>query len=895
MHARLRTLSRALVAIGTGLALASAASAQLQRPSAAQRVVKLWDFDAADGAIEPVPRGWYRAQDSTAAGRARPGYPAFNAAYLDFEHAASGEFSMKLPTQGGSTSLMLSAGVIPAIPQADYIVRSRVRTEGLRHASARFSVWLLDAERELIPESVSRSRAVRTSGDWTIIDTDLRGVEHATWIQIELELLQPALLIEPGKRRTGVAPEDFSGAAWFDDVTILQAPRLGLGTNSPVNIIVDPERPDLVISVRDLTGESLDVEVEVYGLTGELVDDHELTLPRITRREIWTPTLPAYGWYRGVMRVSSKAGPIGVRYVDFIWCPEGEEIDPALRQSFGLIAEHVTPEQRELLPQLVRGAQTGAIHLAVWDERTTIASVDETATELSAVSERLLDQHQELTFVLAVVPEVLAERARVDRDNPIPILLEEADYWAPYLARMLSKFGERVRRWQLGATGANRAFFRNDLTSDVERIRTELRRLVPRPGIALPWGAEQPPPRSVEHLESLSVTWPAGVPASWARELMRDWPGEPERRVVLEAIDHESFGQRAQVIDLFRRAVLAWSVGERLLAIDSPWDSAFGHDRDSLMPRAALASWRTLVQTLSERDIVGTLPVADGASVFIASGPEGNVLIGWSDGADPEAATIRGYLGPGPIVAIDPFGNRTPIRPVSTNHYEIPLGEMPVIIQGIDSELAQFRASLRLEPGFLPARAERHEVSLVVENPWNIGITGRIRISDPEEWTITPRVIPLRLDAGETARFPIEISFSLGEEAGLQNVVAQVEVLAQQRYPVQMVPMDLEIGLTTVEIIPSHRIERTEDGRLDAIVSMRIINRGDEPLTIEAFAQAPGYRREFRPISRLAPGATTTRYFRYQDGGTRLLGRTVRVGVRENDGTGRLNMSLKIE
>jgi len=107
------------------------------RPDAARRVVKIWSFDDTGSGIEPVPNGWFRAQDSTSAGRSRPGYPAYNSAVLDIAQAHSGEFSMKLPTQGGGTSLMLAAGSLPAIPDADYLVSAQVRTEGLHYARGR--------------------------------------------------------------------------------------------------------------------------------------------------------------------------------------------------------------------------------------------------------------------------------------------------------------------------------------------------------------------------------------------------------------------------------------------------------------------------------------------------------------------------------------------------------------------------------------------------------------------------------------------------------------------------------------------------------------------------------------------------------------------------------------
>lgn len=106
----------------------------------------------------------------------------------------------------------------------------------------------------------------------------------------------------------------------------------------------------------------------------------------------------------------------------------------------------------------------------------------------------------------------------------------------------------------------------------------------------------------------------------------------------------------------------------------------------------------------------------------------------------------------------------------------------------------------------------------------------------------------------------------------------------------------LELGLPTVEMSPSYRIEPSPSGEgSDLVVSMLITNLGDSSLTVEAFAQAPGYRAFDAPVSGLEPGASITRRFRFDGGGERLKGRSVRVGLKEAIGTGRLNRTLRIE
>jgi len=884
-----------LCALGLLGAAAALAPAQMDRPEAARRTVMSWDFEGDGGLFEPVPPGWFRAQDNASAGRDRPGFPAFNAAILDPEVAASGRFSMRLPTKGGSTSLMLAAGVLAAIPDGDYAVVARVRTAGLEHARARLVAWFLDDRNRPIEGSRTVSRLVETGGHWDVLEASLRGRENSSWVQIELQLLQPDEFVIDLRKPYEVRGYDVSGAAWFDDVVVYQVPRLDLRTSSPANFVVAPMRPELHGSVRDMTGEPLRLAMRVFDMNGAEVADYEAPVTAVGAHPPWTPNLPRFGWYRATMRVSGARGVVGERWVDFVWAPDHGAAFGTPSSAFGLIAEGLTPDQLGVLPDLVRATGTGAVTLAAWSPFTKRESEAGSAEQLSAVAERLLEQQQDLTFSLSVVPVELAREARVDRNNPIPVLMGKPDEWLPYLARVLAKFGERVPRWQLGATGANLPFFRPELAGDVDRILRTLRTLVPRPEIALPWGLRQSTGVALGPTKSLSVSWPAGVPAEAISEAVASWPESVRTTLVLTPLEEHLYGRRAVANDIARRAVMAWSAGIRSLALVEPWMSN-PDDPSFVMPGASLAVWRTVARALTDRRIVGDLPVATGATALIAEGASDSVLIAWNDSAPPDQAVVRGYLGAGTVVARDMFGNARALVPDADGGYTVPLSDTPVFIEGIDVQLARFRAGLRFEPRFIPARAEKHRIDLLVENPWPVGISGRLRISQPSDWDISPRVVSLSIGPERTARIPLELSFNLGEEAGQQRVLAEVELVAERRYPIQLLPLDLEIGLPSVELLPSVRYERNAAGALrDVVVLVRIINRSDKPITLEAFAQAPGYKNFFLPVSQLEPAGSTVRVFRFDDGAVRLRGRSVRVGVKEQDGTGRLNKTITIE
>jgi hypothetical protein len=127
-------------------------------------------------------------------------------------------------------------------------------------------------------------------------------------------------------------------------------------------------------------------------------------------------------------------------------------------------------------------------------------------------------------------------------------------------------------------------------------------------------------------------------------------------------------------------------------------------------------------------------------------------------------------------------------------------------------------------------------------------------------------------------------------------MIAEVDLAAERRYPLMRWPLALDLGLPTVEFTPSYRVEPSADGAgLDLVVSLLITNSGTSPLTVEAFAHAPGYRAFEAPVSALEPGGSITRRFRFDHGGDRLKGRAIRVGLKETIGTGRINRTLEID
>src|ERR1051325_5696625 len=286
-------------------AVPAAEDPHFPRPDTAGRIVKVFTFEEAKSNPGEVPQNWYRSFDDPGAGRARPGFPSWNKAALSYTTeggiAFGGVGSVLLPTRGGSTSLIVGQGVLPVFQNADYLISAKVKTDHLAHARAALAARFLDKAGAVIPRSESRSPLTIANDQWQDIRVELTGdFETAAYIQLELQLLQPEQY-EPAPAPSAqsslpsshkIWSQDIAGAACFDDIAIVQLPRVELSTTTPCNIISAPDTPELRLLVRDLTGESLAISVTVLDTDGRPADQLARRIGAGFTSTTWKPRLP---------------------------------------------------------------------------------------------------------------------------------------------------------------------------------------------------------------------------------------------------------------------------------------------------------------------------------------------------------------------------------------------------------------------------------------------------------------------------------------------------------------------------------------------------------------------------------------------------------------------------
>jgi hypothetical protein len=867
----------------------------------ARRAVARFDFEESDFNPDPVPQFWFRAQDDPAVPRSRPGFPRFNEAIFDRAAATSGTWSVKLPTQGGSTSLRLMPGTIPVFPDADYAVTAKVRTSGLKHARAAVTARLLTQGRTPVPGSDRRSELVLSDDAWRDI-TIVLATDHgeAAFLQIDLELLQASQFGDGADAPPGrIAFEDISGAAWFDDVCVDLIPRAGLRTLSPGNLVPAGQKAVLEYRIRDLVAQSLTAHLRVFDADGSCVAEQEAAVSSDGRVNTWTPGLPGFGPYRARLEIRQGERVIERRETAFVWCaPIDHPLGPV-----GLIIDRPAgagADWESFVPAAVRATGAGAVWMSL-----------PSGSGLSGAApvEQALASGAQLTLVIP--PELSRAVGEVTRPKPASGGPPEAPPTPPSaqassLLESLDRFGQRVTRWGVGDGGG-------------ETVRPLLKRFVPGPIVS--WVRTLGDTQGVPSSDALVLKIPTSIaPADLpgaTTAFLRATGGAPSGGVTL-ALDtglSAQGGARGAANDFVRRAVHAWRLlgsyqDERVLdgvtlALESPWapGDPVAEGVGAPEPRPEVAVLGTVGARLHNRRIVGEFEVAPGVSCFILQGFDSQradkdavrgCLVAWNDSGGE--AVLAGYFGSGPIRVIDVFGNTTPApRDPSGTYLRVPIGPSPVFIEPIDPELARLVSGFRVDPAAAPAVIAAHEHELVLDNPWPEPMAGEIRIISPsakDRWDVSPSsAVGFSAPGGGRARVPVTLSFPPDQESGDVPVIAVITLRSPVSAPPVHVVSKLTIGLLDLSFNATAARSPGVDGP-DVVINVNIKNQGSRERTLRLDASAPGRATSQYSISNLAPGETVVRRFVLKGAGAQLAGKRVRLSLSDVETPERLNRGV---
>ncbi len=906
----------------------------LPADAAEPRVLRTFDFEERDdGNYEETPMHFARV--------VAPGMPHWVRGRLATDAARSGSHSFRLSLDGGSSLYRLDHGILPAVPGAHYRVEARVRTTELAHARVRVIVRLVDVDGEPVPGTTRASTPFASPGGstrWSRVAAETSTSNpDAKWLVYELGLLQP----EHGGSDVGdeVAgdpmrrfQQDVRGTAWFDDVVVSRIPVLSAGRGASAGVFREGSPVTFWAEATDPAPGDLKGEGVVRDAAGDVVWEGDGTM-RITtgddgleRRhfDFDAGVLPP-GWYEldlmvgGAAEVGGNAPASAASAFATMAVVVLAGDDPVPDGRFAADATALPAADWMQVPDALAPLGMGRLEIAVWGGPTN-NDAGQSHREIDALAAAAESAGVELTAVFAgPTPELI--RAAGGRDwlhlyrglegkSSDEIV---ADLWRASLGYLVSRHAHQVARWQIG-----RAQDAEDprLRAMFDQFAGQVRRLVARPELAMPWparrGTDVLPPAGdgTGGPTAMTVLVPASVPARsvplYAADAARG-SGRPTS-VHLELPRPDTYGRLGMLSDVARRITYALAGGADRITLPLPFEPGYGGAGPE--PDERYVVLRTLLSGLAGKQYLGQVPAGDveqGVEAFLFGNPDesggrGTIVL-WArptPTGGTNATPLLMNLGPA-AEQVDLWGNRRRLTQAADGRRDgvaqVFAGTMPTLIVGVDAPLTRLRQTVRLDQPMIESSFRPHHRRLRLTNTFPRSIAGTVRLRPPSGWEARLDSPAFSLGPGESLDRPLELHIPYNSDAGEHRIYAELELRTGGQSDsgdgtgvVRMrVPVTARVGLADVGL---RTVARRESG--DLVVQQDITNYGGDVINYTAFVLVPGRARQERLVMRLGPGQSTTKLYRFTGAGVVAPGTAVRSGLRELEGTRILNDRVEL-
>ncbi len=816
-----------------------------------------------------------------------PGLPRrslFFDAVVDETVAFTGGSSLRLDLEGGSISYrMRPEAAVPILPDADYRISARVRTEGLRHAEARLEIRVVDGRRSVastgsdldpIAESTLAIVHAMPSGDgsqggWVelaaSIGTDaplFRGLQDLQ-LYVALQVVQPGfddLADAVPEIVPTVRLEDIDGHAWFDEIEVRRSPRLRVTPVARSGIQRGDGPIEFEVVVDDPTAATSESFIELRRADGRVIDRRPVSVDSSDTRRL-DLTADGPGWFEAVLRTRDRTGRWSSRSHAVVVLPESDRHPGRESPRFGVSIARWTPESLDGFERTLDVLDPDAVEWPIWpqenDGRPSLEGVDGVR--------RLLDRQRragrEPMVVIDRLHGGLAATARVEPHAVRAALDDDADdVWRRAIGDWMERLGTAISRWRIDGGAA---------VEGAPRLFTELARTF----VADPVVLVNTPFDRIEGTQDGDEPCRVGGTDLGSAAQSECDDGDLDGGTLLLAPPPDDWMVQDRIDAAARRGLAAWRAGaDRILLKWDPFAS----------PDASLVAWSGLARGLGSRRFVGEVRGSDSLTCLVGDDGYELSIVAWSDLVD-RVEVIRLPVGTESVEILELDGRR---RRVATEDglLTLEIGATPRFVLGADRLPMMIAATTRFDPTTLGMGRREHSVDLVVRNPLADLLEGELRFDPPPGWTIEPARPRVRASGGETVRVPLTIVWSGPQPLGSMDVPMRLDVRAPR--PMR-IPIDVPIALDSEALVVDADWSIARGGRADEspiILTVEIENVGDRPLDLELAVSAWRVGRERRIITGLAPGEREVRRLRIRAGLDRLAGTDLRVEVRELEG-----------
>lgn len=836
------------------------------------------DFEqGADANYDRWPDGWTRKRGAE--------YPHYvDVQLVPVDQPRPGR-ALRVELNGGAVAVRSPAVTIS--PNFTYVLEGWIRTEGLKHDRALLTLTILDATHRIL--DTFESPPITGTNAWTQVRIGPIASDHP-----DARTAIVGLNVEHGES------QDLTGTVWFDDLWLGRLPRMRLETSTPLGLYESPGDVELQCELTGLVDPSWTVDLRLEDASGLPVDQQELVISEssstptamVTRRDlaagqthfssdvVWRPQLNDVGFYRLHAELVGPQGMVVERELSLaVIRPERQH--PA--GEFGwTLPQGDRPLPLPVLTQLLGQVGINWVKFPLWHDVN-----DETrVNELVRFTERM--RVQGITVVGLLHDPPPAVRAKFGSSAALSaadLFTTPSEVWFPSLETVLLRSSINVRRWQLG-TDLDQSFvgFNGleakivDLKQMMDQVSYDIQL-----GFGWNWTYEQPASPAVPwRFLSLSAN-----PSLTAEELTAylSLPQNPsvERFVVLEPLERQQYTNEVRAADLVERMMAAKRHGVEAIFVPDPVSTERGLLNDDGSPGELLLPWRTTALALAGTKYLGSMSLPGGSAndVFVREGEA--IMFAWN--ARPQREQI--YLGD-KTQQRDIWG-RTTTPAVADGQQIIEVGPLPTIITGMSAPVARWRMSVEFGQKQLPSVfGKPHAETLRFKNHFASGAGGRVTITAPEEWIVSPSTLEFELAAGEEAELPMTVLFASDANSGPQQVRIDFELNAEQPYKFSCYRrLDVGLGDISVELTS----ELLPNGDLE--VEQRLTNMSNEAVSFSCSLFAPQRRRMRREVSHLYRGTDVTTYRLAH--GRDLVGKTLWLRADEIGGSRSLNYHFKVQ
>ncbi|MCH9022107.1 MAG: hypothetical protein IID32_05025, partial [Planctomycetes bacterium] len=455
-----------------------------------QRVMHTFDFEEKDKHFNKLPMYWWKVR-----GRENEGFAHYSMGRLDETHHRSGGYSFRLDSDGSSVGFMYARRQIQARSGSDFAVTAWVHLEQVRSSRARISCALTDRTGRIIQDSVRNSKLVssqdHTDTGWAQLEVYVPGnFPDARYITIGVWLLQEEQWNEQARQSSAIFRRDVKAVGWFDDITIVQLPRVLLHTDKPGNVVDGDETASLRVEVEGVNSLNYQVRLVVRHASGELVRDEIWHLSGLEGSNkahvIDLPELPA-GLYRAELSILTSKRLIATRELVFCKLARLWGSASSSGRNFGILSLDERVGDWGEAVELTRLCNAKLLKIPVWRKNIGQGGSIFSEPNFDRKLIELQKQNIELVATFSEAPDFLAGMLEVDHRGVLDVLSQDASIWKPQVSVVLAQYARQIPYWQIGGDYLDqRQTWDPRIKPVVQSLHQEFNRFVSNPALVVP-------------------------------------------------------------------------------------------------------------------------------------------------------------------------------------------------------------------------------------------------------------------------------------------------------------------------------------------------------------------------------------------------------------------------